>query len=519
MAFNLTEGELQNGFDAIEHHGYSALLPAPPEWAVLKSEWVSIRPELAKIDLDTYMPVRPLLIYAPKSRATVRVVSFMHPIDLIIYTALTLIAKNDLELSRVAQNKKVVFSYRADTQNANRLYTATPTFADFLSRMNNRSARATIKYVAVADIADFYPRIYQHRLENAVTSASTSQRVTEVARVLVKKMIGNLSGNNSYGIPVGPYASRVLAEALLADVDSYLMSAGYDFIRWVDDYYFFLPNEQACQEVLMRLAQRLYEKHGLTLSSSKTKIVENGVFRRRFDANPDAIVDERIGLIKEFSSRFDPYLEEEIELTPDEILQLTAAGISDIIGEALQDHDLVDYETISSILRHPEVLSQLPVEARKQLADVLLDNIEHLYPVASEVAKFFSRFSDYSWKDRKRARSKLLKSLEQKNGRWPPDYYMLWILSIFADSDAWREAPDYAKIFRDHRSDIVRRMAALAIYKNGSRADALETRDRYEAASRLEQTAILLASRKLGVDERKHWRNSLQLTGILEKKL
>lgn len=519
MTFNLSEAELQSALEAIEHHGYSALLPTPPEWAVMKAEWASLRPEIAKLDLDTYTPVRPLRIYAPKSRATVRVVSLLHPLDLIIYTALTLVIKNDIEMARVPSSKKVVFSYRADTIKNNRLYRTTPTFRDFFDRLDKKSAKAIAKFVAVADIADFYPRIYQHRLENAVESASTSPRSREVARVLVRKLIGNLSGNNSYGIPVGPYASRLLGEVVLADVDSYLMSEGYDFVRWVDDYYFFLPTEQAAQEVLMGLAQRLYEKHGLTLSSSKTKILKRSKFRERFSEDPNDIVDERISLIRGLSERFDPYLEEDVELSPEEIIELTGAGIADLIQDALADEELVDYETVSAILRHPEVLSQLPIESRKQVADKLLENIEHLYPVAAEFSRFFSRFTDYNWRDRKKAKAKLLRSLQPQKGRWPPDYYMLWVLSIFGESDAWRDAPDYAKIFRDHRSDVVRRMAAIAIAKNGTRADALETRDRFEPASRLEQTAILLASHKLGVDERKHWRNSLQLTGILERKL
>ena len=66
--------------------------------------------------------------------------------------------------------------------------------------------------------------------------------------------------------------------------------------------------------------------------------------------------------------------------------------------------------------------------------------------------------------------------------------------------------------FRDHRSEIVRRSAALAIALNGSRADAIEARDRFAASSPIEQLSILLATRKLGQDERRHWKRSLQLT-------
>lgn len=520
MTFHLTEDELQNGFDAIEHHGYSALLPTPPEWAVLKDNWQELKSQAANLDLDTYSPTQPLRVYAPKNRATVRVVSLLHPIDLILYTSLTLIVKNDLEEMRLqAANKKVSYSYHAEKTTPNILYGREPSFLSFREKLEKKSKKASVKFVASADIADFYPRIYQHRLENAVESAANSQRGREVARVLVRKLIGNLSGNNSYGIPVGPYASRLLAEAALADVDAYLISEGLDFIRWVDDFYFFGKTEQDCQTILIRLAQRLYETHGLTLSSSKTRILSARRFRERFDDDPDRVLDRRMETLREIAERVDPYDDEVPELTDEDLGKLAGVGAAEIIQEAVAEGELADYDRIAAVLRHPEVLSELPIEARKELADVLIDNIEHLYPVAAEVARFFSQFQDYNWKDRKRARVKLLASLRPKKGKWPPEYYMMWILSIFSESDAWRDSNEYVKIFRDHTSDLIRRMAALVIFKNGTRADALETKGRYDAASPLEQLAILMATRRLGVDERRHWRASLQLTGMLERKI
>jgi hypothetical protein len=269
--FKLTEDELQNAFEAIEHHGYSTLLPTPPEWTILRDHWPDIKKELSEIDLDIYSPVLPLRVYAPKTRATVRVVSLLHPVDLLIYTALTLLVKDGLESARVPRSKKMIFSYRAETGVTNRLYSRGNSYALFQNRLHYKSHRASVRYVALADIADFYPRIYQHRLENIVETCAIAERGRSVARVLVKKLIAKLSGNNSYGIPIGPYASRTLAEAVLIDVDSYLLSEGLDFVRWVDDYYFFTSTEEQAQEILFKLTQRLYEKHGLTSSPLKTK--------------------------------------------------------------------------------------------------------------------------------------------------------------------------------------------------------------------------------------------------------
>lgn len=515
--FNLTIDEIESAFQAIQHHGYSALLPPPPEWEVVKDNWEKIKDEISKLDLDTYHPTEPLRVYAPKSRATVRVVHLLHPIDLIIYTALTLIVRDDLERARVAPNKKMVYSYRAEIGVPNRLYGRSPTFTDFTARIKDRSARKSVKYIAIADIADFYPRIYQHRLENIIESSSVDQRGRDVARVLVKKLIGHLSGKNSYGIPVGPLASRTLAEAVLIDVDSYLISEGYDFTRWVDDYYFYCKDEGGAQQILIGLAERLYGKHGLTLSALKTKIVTKEVFVKRFENDPDKVVDDRFAHFKELSDLVDPYDDEPLALTDNQQAEIAGVDFAAFIAELIEDRDLADYSTISSLLRRPEVFSALPVAARKRVAQVLLKNIDQLYPVSADAAHFFSLFSDYTWKDLKKIRTSLLNSVKQKNGRWPPEYYIMWILSVFSSSKKWRESPDYVRLFRDHRSDMIRRMAALAIARNGTRSDAVDIKDGFAAASPIERLGILLASRKLGTDERKHWRTSLQLTGILEK--
>ncbi|HVJ33779.1 MAG TPA: RNA-directed DNA polymerase [Terriglobia bacterium] len=515
----MSEQEVQWGFEAIEHHGYSTLLPAMPEWLVVRANWSQLRPEIAAIDLDLYHPFQPLRVYAPKNRATVRVVSLLHPIDLIIYTALTLIVIADIEANRVPLRRRIVFSYRAESRAPNRLYGTANNFSMFRERLDERSSREAIRYVAIADIADFYPRIYQHRLENVIESSSQSARTRDVARVLVKKLISNLSGKNSYGIPVGPYASRVLAEAVLIDVDSYLISEGLDFIRWVDDYYFFTRTEQQAQEILISLAQRLYDRQGLTLSALKTKIQTKDIFRRRFVPDPNRDVDARLQRVSEFSSRFDPYSEEEIELSEAERAEFVELDIIQLVAEALEDRELIDYDTLSTLLRHPKLLSVLPLDARRNLGDVLLRNKEHLYPIAGPVSEYFSTFADLPLRDRKRVQTQLLASLKPKRGKWPPDYYMMWVLSIFSSGNAWHDSTDFTRILRDHRSEIVRRMATLAISNNGTRAAAIEARDQYSTSSPLERIAILLATRKLGRDERDHWKQSLQLTGVLERKI
>jgi hypothetical protein len=193
MPFNLTEQELQNAFEALEHHGYSALVPYPPEWETVRDNWEEIKARIARFDLEVYQPSTPMVMFAPKSRATVRPVCLLHPIDIVIYSALTLIVKDDLEAERIPLQRRRVFSFRASAA-PNRFYAPKPSFRDFLEASRAKADRAGTKIVAVADIADFYPRIYQHRLENVIEASARYTRGEEVARVLARKFLSNIAG-------------------------------------------------------------------------------------------------------------------------------------------------------------------------------------------------------------------------------------------------------------------------------------------------------------------------------------
>ncbi|MCV5289636.1 RNA-dependent DNA polymerase, partial [Escherichia coli] len=75
-----------------------------------------------------------------------------------------------------------------------------------------------IKYVLTCDIADFYPRIYHHRLENALDRVDPNKDYSGK----IKKLLQTFSETKSYGVPVGCPASRILAELALDSIDKLL---------------------------------------------------------------------------------------------------------------------------------------------------------------------------------------------------------------------------------------------------------------------------------------------------------
>lgn len=523
--FNLEEQELENAFEAINHHGYSAMLPEPLEWVSVKSNWAAIRDHIKSIDLDTYSPYKPMKVFAPKNRANIRVVHLLHPQDLIIYTALVLIVKNDIEFNRISKKSKRVFSYRVDTSKNNVLYDATGAHDQYLAKLKAETEKAATKFVGIADIADFYPRIYQHRLENAVQAIAKGQRGIDVARVLVRKLISNLMNNNSYGIPVGPYASRVLAEALLIDVDAYLHSNKINFVRWVDDYNLFCKSEYEAQSTLFKLGEWLYAQHGLTLQSAKTKILPSQNYLNEILFKPEANLRDRdhaVAFLKAINSTGYHDEEDKEELEEKEIQetleQLQGFDLLGMLTNSISDTELVDYEIVNYVLtrlpRLPDTINTL----KKEVLNLVIDNAELLYPSSEQVAKYIASFTDLPKTEKKKIAEKLLKPLKsQKNP--PPTYYAMWVLHIFTTSEDWNQISDIIHLYQNTTSEVIKRYAALAIAIGGGRTEALIIKDEFDRSSDVLRLAILAASKKLGTDERKHWKLSVQVSGAIEKSI
>lgn len=522
--FNLTEAELQASLEAIQHHGYSAMLPTPPEWKTVQTNWSAVKQYLSQIDLDTYEPHKPLRIFAPKSRANVRVVHLLHPEDLLIYTALVLIVKDDLERARISKQARRVFSYRAKPSVSNRLYDARGSHDAYLSQLRNKSEKAQVQFVGLADIADFYPRIYQHRLENIIQTTATTQRGNDVARVLVKKLIAKLMGRNSYGIPVGPYASRLLGEAVLIDVDAHLQAKGVDYVRWVDDYNIFTRTEFLAQRTLFELAEWLYTQHGLTLQAAKTKLLPVDRYASEVLARPSESVTDRdqvIRLLQEgaFENEYDDADEEydpDEEAVQDLLEALQVYDLHKLLKESISDAELVDYEVVRYVLTRLPRIPGADEQLKSDLLDLILDKAELLYPAAEFVASYVLTFDSMPTNRRKMVANKLLKPLRSKTNP-PPDYYAMWVLHIFSTSSVWNHASDIRRLYETANSDVVKRYAALAIATCGSRADALAIKDELGSSASMLRLAILSASELLGPDERKHWKLSHQFEGILEK--
>jgi len=94
------------------------------------------------------------------------------------------------------------------------------------------------KYIANADISTCFPSIYSHSISWALVGKS----VAKVDRDTLKwfnqldSCTRNVKCGETNGVLIGPHASNLISEIILVTVDKELTSAGFKYIRNIDDY-------------------------------------------------------------------------------------------------------------------------------------------------------------------------------------------------------------------------------------------------------------------------------------------
>lgn len=205
----------------------------------------------------------------PKNHAfSFRKCSLIQPIDTIKYFALVILIAKTIELNRIKAGARKIFSYRYKVNNKTGFVFDTKyTLRAFQQEANKLAQRATTKIVVACDIANYYERLNLHRLENILLSIGCDRSIVK----LINELLLFWSGRDSYGLPVGSNASRILAEASLIGVDNYLLSNNVKFIRFVDDYRLFAKDAIEAHYWLSLLIDRLGQE-GLSINMNKTKI-------------------------------------------------------------------------------------------------------------------------------------------------------------------------------------------------------------------------------------------------------
>jgi Reverse transcriptase (RNA-dependent DNA polymerase) len=488
----------------VEAHGDTDVLPLPFEYAAIRHDWTTVRAHLAECDVTewTVRPHRALL--APKARYGFRVVTQLDPLDFLLFAATIYEVAADLEARRVPMASEVVFSYRVARGSDGQLFDPAVGFRTFLEYCRDRlTSDPSPGYVAATDISDFYPRIYHHRLENALRSATT--RASHISAIM--HLLSGWNGTETFGIPVGNAPSRLLAELTLSDVDEAMLANGLQFVRFNDDYRIFADSHAAGYSHLSFLAEILYRNHGLTLQQQKTTILPKDDFIERFLTTP---LDREVNALHQ---RFDELLAElgvadayetidYDDLSQEQQELVDSLNLQELLHESIATEGELDVFMVKFLLRRLAQLSDYSV------VDDLLDNLEHLHLVFPDLIRYFATFTAIPNELKVRIGTRLLDIYEDSIIN-DLDYHKLWCLDLFASSRNWSQHERFFRLYGAARDNASRRKLILAMGRAGQQHwFQSQWRSLMDFAA-WPRRALLAGASCMPPDARRHWYRSV----------
>ncbi|PLY06765.1 MAG: hypothetical protein C0622_00670 [Desulfuromonas sp.] len=267
--------------------GLTDIFPRPFEVDLLKNEkfYNKVRDELINtfnsidstvikhekdygklLDILKVHPIQHVL-YPKKEAFDYRRCALIDPLDTIKYTTLVVSISREIEKARIARGKNVIFSYRLQSMDKGIIFNPKYTYTNFEKHARAEIKKKTVKVLVRCDIANFYDRLNLHRLESNLHSLPIEKKRVK----LINELLLLWANRDSYGLPVGGNASRILAEAALIEVDNYLVSHEVKFSRFVDDYRLFAKDAKQAHYWISLLIERL-SLEGLLINQSKTRI-------------------------------------------------------------------------------------------------------------------------------------------------------------------------------------------------------------------------------------------------------
>jgi len=330
------------------------------------------------------------------------------------------------------------------------------------------------------------------------------------------EFLKNFSNTNSFGIPVGGPASRILSELVLNQIDRLLRGEGIQFCRFADDYHLFSSNRDEAYSHLLFLSEKLLQNQGLQLQKAKTRFMSKAEFSATspLHLQDEAVPDEEVkpdlpararGLLR-FSLRFDPYsptAHEDYELLRREIERF---DILDLLKSELS-------KTRIHISLARKIINALKfIEAGKRDAAIvaLVQNPDLLYPVFSSVmlvAK--STFEDLSDVTQVQILESLIELIKNNSHVLRVELNLLYAIRLLGSRQITGSEDLLSGLYKATTSPLIRRDIILVMARWGVWYWLSDLRNQFRTFSPQERRAFIVASYRLA-DEGSHWRQYIQ---------
>ncbi len=412
------------------------------------------------------------------------------------YLALVLRLAEGIEKLRIPAGDNMIFSYRHAAGNQDSLFQDV-TWIDY--RRTAVELAKNHEYVVLTDIADFYPRINHHRLEYALHRIPDAGDIP--SRIL--RLLSTFSEGQSYGLPVGGPASRLLAELSLVDVDRSLRSADVVFCRYADDFTLFCSSQTDALKSLVDLAEAL-ALEGLSLQKQKTKVMQRAEFLQMnayLDPTANGTMEQKLlGL----SLKYDPYspTAEEDYLA----LKASVAGI-DIVG--ILSNEVAKTAIDQTLTRQAlNALRALELPERERALSILLapENIHAFSPVFPHLMRIVrSTYDGLSTAAKDSVDANLTALIHSLSHVLSVEINRLFLVQVLSRRHTDEKEKALVALHSQRGSHLLRRMIVHALANWDCGYFVKKQLPNFLAMSPWERRALIVSSFRLG-DQGKHWR-------------
>lgn len=475
----------------------SAFFVKPFEFDSIWADWDTVKAHLLETEIQDFKVASPMIMAIPKPKGGYRIVHQLSPLDSLVYTALTYEIAEAVEHRRVSDDQGVACSYRIAITSDGSLFKEDKGYGTFYQKSFDLSERYS--HVLITDITNFYNSIYLHRLQNAIESCNPD--LGELSKE-IEDFLLRLNNGPSIGIPTGPAPSIIMSEALMIDIDEFILSKNVKYIRYVDDIRIFSNSTTHLSVLLSEITQYLYKSHRLTLSSNKTEIITSHEFRSKHLLDPESEEKREIHealqkldlKVNTHYSELEPEKEKNYRLlSGSDKIRLQAQALISLLEKIINQPHL-DLGLARHILRRSRELRSRAIFSQ------LLLHFDFFSPVIRDVILYFDRITtDKVIKNHLSDFESLVKSARSLN----IEGIRYWVASYLGRHPALYES----EVIKDFLNAplIDKRNRAMCAKVNKQVSWVRDHKDRLSNYGDWDRRGIINAGSILSRDERNHW--------------
>ena len=248
-----------------------------------------------------YLPNQSIRVFMPKANGLSRMYTLISIEDQIVYQAYANVLSKSLSSNPqiTKRYKKSVFGNLCTPSNCDFFYQQWQDSYKSYTKSIMKAFQNGNKYIASFDLTACYDSINHHLLENILREKlNFSDNCAKSFTGLLQKWESADGRELGTGIPQGPQASGIVAEAVLQEYDSYIESLQktlhFVYYRYVDDIKILSNDEKTVKWVLFLLDKKSKElglfpqaskisTHEITDINKEVKRISKPIFEDEFD--------------------------------------------------------------------------------------------------------------------------------------------------------------------------------------------------------------------------------------------